>query len=85
MTEYALSQGDNVIATLRKPEVLSDLAVQYGKDRLLVLKLDVKDRQQILDAFAKAKEVLSRIDVVYNNAGYGMCPSSFILPFYQLG
>lgn len=41
------------------------------KDRLLVLKLDVKELQDIIDGFAKAKEVFGRIDVVFNNAGYG--------------
>lgn len=71
MTEYVLSQGDIAIATLRKPEVLSNLTAEYSQDKLLVLKLDVKESKQILDAFVKAKEVFGRIDVVYNNAGYG--------------
>lgn len=36
-----------------------------------MLKLDVKALQDIIDGFAKAKEVFGRIDVVFNNAGYG--------------
>lgn len=71
MTEHVLSKGDIAVATLRKPSALSDLTAKYGKDKLLVVKLDVTQLQDILDAFAKAKEVFGKIDVVYNNAGYG--------------
>ncbi|KAG0697845.1 hypothetical protein DFH29DRAFT_856502 [Suillus ampliporus] len=72
MTEYALSQGDIVVATLRKPEVLSDLAARYPADKLLVLKVDVTKQQDIDSAFARTREVFGRLDVVYNNAGYGI-------------
>jgi len=37
MTELVLAKGDIAVATLRSPEVLTELASQYGKDRLLVL------------------------------------------------
>jgi hypothetical protein len=40
--EYALSQEDIVVATLRRPEVLSDLVVaRYPTDKLVMLKADV--------------------------------------------
>ncbi|KAH9942738.1 hypothetical protein B0H21DRAFT_779899 [Amylocystis lapponica] len=71
-TECVLAKGDIVVATLRKPEMLADLTEKYGSDRLLVLKLDVTSRDEIVAAFAKAQEVYGRIDVVYNNAGYGL-------------
>ncbi|TFK45158.1 NAD-P-binding protein [Crucibulum laeve] len=71
MAEYALSQGDKVVATLRKPEALADLATKYNSSHLLVVKLDVTKPQEIIDAFSKAHEVFGRIDVVHNNAGYG--------------
>ncbi|EMD35542.1 hypothetical protein CERSUDRAFT_96656 [Gelatoporia subvermispora B] len=70
MTEFALEKGANVIATLRKPEVLAELCAQFDTTRLLVLKLDVKESGQIAAAFAKAQETFGRIDVVFNNAGY---------------
>ncbi|KAG1731849.1 uncharacterized protein EDB91DRAFT_1252005 [Suillus paluster] len=70
MTEYALSQGDIVIATLRKPEALSDLATRYPADKLLVLKVDVTKQEDIDEAFARTREVFGRLDVVFNNAGY---------------
>ncbi|KAG1731848.1 uncharacterized protein EDB91DRAFT_709231 [Suillus paluster] len=72
MTEYALSQGDIVVATLRKPEVLSDLAARYSADKLLVLKVDVTKQEDIDHAFARTREVFGRLDVVFNNAGYGL-------------
>ncbi|KAG0701141.1 hypothetical protein DFH29DRAFT_852855 [Suillus ampliporus] len=72
MTEYALGQGDNVVATLRKPEVLSDLVARYPVDKLLVLKVDVKKQEEIDEAFTRTREVFGRLDVVFNNAGYGL-------------
>ncbi|KAI0925057.1 hypothetical protein AcV7_005194 [Taiwanofungus camphoratus] len=72
MTEWALKNGDIVIATLRKPEVLADLSSQYPSDKLLVTTLDVSKPQGIIDAFAKARETFGRVDVVFNNAGYAV-------------
>ncbi len=68
--ETALANGDNVVATLRKPEVLKELQDRTPADRLVVLKLDVTKEDEILNAFTKAKEKFGRVDVVYNNAGY---------------
>ena len=69
MTRDVLAKGDIAVATLRKPEVLSDLAAQYPKERLLVLKVDVTVHQDILDAFKQAKDIFGRVDVVVSNAG----------------
>ncbi|KAH7908712.1 hypothetical protein BJ138DRAFT_1068336 [Hygrophoropsis aurantiaca] len=69
MAELLLKKGDIVIATLRKPEVLSDLTAQYPADKLLVVKLDVTNKADVVHAFSKAQEVFGRIDVVFNNAG----------------
>ncbi|KAG2360412.1 hypothetical protein BDR07DRAFT_1360182 [Suillus spraguei] len=71
MTEYALNQGDIVVATLRKPQVLSDLAARYPADKLLVLKVDVMKQEDIDEAFARTRSTFGRLDVVFNNAGYG--------------
>ncbi|KAF8996910.1 hypothetical protein BDQ17DRAFT_1544570 [Cyathus striatus] len=70
VVKYVLSKGDIVVATLRKPEVLSELTTQYGPTQLLVVKLDVAKPDEITSTFAVAIEKFGRIDVVYNNAGY---------------
>ncbi|KAG8215329.1 NAD(P)-binding protein [Butyriboletus roseoflavus] len=69
MTEHLLAIGNKVVATLRKPEVLSDLTARYPPTQLLVVKVDVTNNADITAAFAKAEEVFGRIDVVFNNAG----------------
>ncbi|KAI1789971.1 hypothetical protein LXA43DRAFT_1095875 [Ganoderma leucocontextum] len=43
-------------------------AAQYSFDHLLVVKVDITQRQDITDAFAKANDTFGRIDVVVNNA-----------------
>ena len=68
VTEHALQQGDNVVATLRKPETLSNLLSKYSS-QLLILPLDVKDPEQIHAAFGNALERFGRVDIVINNAG----------------
>lgn len=70
MTEYALSKGDNVIATLRKPSDLADLQQKFSVTQLLVVQLDVTDPKAILDAFSAGKEAFGCIDIVFNNAGW---------------
>ncbi|KAI0763680.1 hypothetical protein BC629DRAFT_971719 [Irpex lacteus] len=72
VTELALKKGDQVVATLRKPDALKDLQDNTPSEQLLVIKVDVTKEKDITNAFLKAKEKFGRIDVVYNNAGYGM-------------
>lgn len=71
MTERLLERGDRVAATVRRPEVLDDLASQHG-DHLWVAKLDVTDTAAVRDVVDRAFDDLGRIDVVVNNAGYGL-------------
>jgi NAD(P)-dependent dehydrogenase (short-subunit alcohol dehydrogenase family) len=71
VTEHALKKGDSVLATCRKPEVLSHLTKQYDSSKLVVVKLDVTKPDEIKAAFAEAERAFKRIDVVYSNAGYG--------------
>ena len=69
MARIALANGERVVATLRKPEVLADFAAQYTPEQLLVLRLDVSKPDDIKAAFAKAKATFGRVDVVFSNAG----------------
>ncbi|MEV6236170.1 SDR family oxidoreductase [Lentzea sp. NPDC051838] len=70
-TTAALARGDRVAATARKPEALEDLADTYG-DRILPIALDVTNRAQVFTAVEKAAEAFGGLDVVVNNAGYGL-------------
>lgn len=69
MTEYLLSNGDTVIATLRNPSAISHLSSKYPSSHLDVVQLDVSQRAQVTAAFAHVKEKFGRLDVVFNNAG----------------
>src|SRR4051812_49242714 len=69
--EAALERGDRVAATARRPETLADLADRYG-DLVLPLALDVADKAAIDAAVKRAHEHFGRLDVVVNNAGYGL-------------
>ncbi len=71
LTEQLLARGDRVAATLRRPEALDDLRDTYG-DRLWVARLDVTDAGQVHAVVDAAFEALGAIDVVVNNAGYGV-------------
>ncbi|MET0493782.1 MAG: SDR family oxidoreductase [Actinoplanes sp.] len=74
LTEQLLARGDRVAATLRKPGVLDDLRAEHG-DRLLPLLLDVTDGEQAHQVVGEAFEAFGTIDVVVNNAGYGVFAS----------
>ena len=69
-TEAALKRGDKVAATARNPAGLDELATAYG-DAVLVLPLDVTDRDAVFEAVARAHRHFGRLDVILSNAGYG--------------
>ena len=61
-------KGWNVIATMRNPEKVTELT---QLPNVVVLPLDVTNTEQIKTTVAKAIN-LHRVDVVFNNAGYGI-------------
>ncbi|MDX3853416.1 SDR family oxidoreductase [Streptomyces sp. AK02-01A] len=74
LTERLLARGDRVAATLRRPEALDDLHAKHG-DRLWTALLDVTDAEQVHRVVDDAFKALGTIDVVVNNAGYGVFAS----------
>jgi NAD(P)-dependent dehydrogenase (short-subunit alcohol dehydrogenase family) len=62
------SKGWNVIATMRSPEKETEL---NGLPNITLLTLDVTNPEQIKSVVEKAIS-MSQIDVVFNNAGYGL-------------
>jgi NAD(P)-dependent dehydrogenase (short-subunit alcohol dehydrogenase family) len=69
--EALLQRGDKVIATARDLSTLNDLVSKYG-DNILPLQLDVNDRDADFAAIAQAKKHFGSIDILINNAGYGL-------------
>ncbi|MFZ4764083.1 MAG: oxidoreductase [Roseimicrobium sp.] len=66
-----LERGQRVIATARQPETLDELVTSHS-ETCRAFALDVTDSTQVKDVIAHAAEVFGRIDVVVNNAGYGL-------------
>src|ERR1700709_134569 len=69
--EAALERGDKVAATARDASTPAPPAEKYGDD-VLALALDVQDREADFAAVRQAAEHFGRLDVVVNNAGYGL-------------
>ena len=68
LVEQLLKTHANVVATARKPDDLKELK----GERLLTLALDVTKPETITAAVDATKRKFGRIDVLVNNAGYGM-------------
>ena len=69
--EAFLQRGDKVVATARNLDALKDLVQKYG-DAILPIQLDVTNRKQVINAVNQAKAHFGKIDVLINNAGYGL-------------
>lgn len=69
--EALLQRGDKVAASARNISALADLKAAYG-DNILEVKLDVNSREAVFSAVEKIKDHFGRIDVLINNAGFGL-------------
>lgn len=70
IVEAALSAGDSVVATARKPEQLDHLVEEYGPARVLSVEMDVTNEKEVHGVVDAAIVKFGRLDVVVNNAGY---------------
>jgi NAD(P)-dependent dehydrogenase (short-subunit alcohol dehydrogenase family) len=69
--EAALERGDKVAATARNTDSLKDLVAAHG-EAILPLTLDVTDKAAATEAVQRAHAHFGGLDVVVNNAGYGL-------------
>lgn len=71
LVKQLLATGQNVTATSRNTEALV-AAAGGAQDELLAIYADLADDASVKDAIAKTVERFGRVDVVINNAGYGI-------------
>jgi NAD(P)-dependent dehydrogenase (short-subunit alcohol dehydrogenase family) len=71
LAEQALARGDGVALTARDPSKVADL-VERHPGRAHAIRLDVTAPVEVRQAVAEAFDRLGRVDVVVNNAGYGL-------------
>jgi len=69
--EAALARGDRVAATARDVKALAPLVERFGA-QVAAIELDVTDKAAVAAAIAEAHTRFGRLDVVVNNAGYGL-------------
>jgi NADP-dependent 3-hydroxy acid dehydrogenase YdfG len=69
--EAFLKRGDKVAATARNIAALDDLVSTYG-DNILPVQLDVNNRQDVISAVNQVATHFGSIDILINNAGYGL-------------
>ena len=75
LTEAVLAKGDKVAATARQPQQLNDLVTKYP-GQVLPLQLNVTNKDEIVSAVEQAVGHFGRIDVLVNNAGFGIIGAS---------
>jgi len=71
LTEAVLAAGDNVAATARNTDDLNELVAKYP-DTIYPVKLDVTNNDEVQAAIENTIARFGRIDVLVNNAGFGI-------------
>ncbi|GAB4369789.1 MAG: oxidoreductase [Bryobacter sp.] len=69
--EYALEQGHNIVVAARTAPKLAEI-VKLNPDRVLAVTMDVTKPAEVENALACTLSRCGRVDVLINNAGYGI-------------
>ena len=71
LTQQLLDRGDRVVGTVRKLDTVADLVSAYP-DTFRVERLDVRDTTAMRGVVERTASEFGRVDVMVNNAGYGL-------------
>src|ERR1700692_1664941 len=71
LVRAALQRGDSVMATSRNPQAVT-AAFPGAADRLRTASVDLRDMGEISPVVERTIKKFGRIDVLVNNAGYGV-------------
>lgn len=71
LVQQLLTRGYNVVATARNLETLQN-AVGYSSAQFLPLQVDIPNEESVLSAVDAAIVKFGKIDVLVNNAGFGL-------------
>lgn len=69
--KYALEQGYNVVVTARRMEKLQEIS-DIAPEKVAAIKMDVNNTTEVQKAMQQAVDRFGKIDVLINNAGYGI-------------
>jgi len=83
LAEEALARGERVVATARSEDAVAELQERYP-GRALATRLDVTEPDQAGAAIEAAVGAFGGVDVIVNNAGYGLFGALEELPPEEL-
>lgn len=85
LVKFLVNNGQRVAATSRNKEQLIANAGLFDNSNFLALPVDLSREEEIATSIDQAKQHFGRIDVIVNNAGYGIGGSLEELSIKEIG